>query len=243
MNSGTSKKLILITAFSIAMGFLETSVVIYLRMHYYPDGFNFPLAPLDPFVAQVEIAREAATVIMLLSLGAITGKNISEKLAYFIYSFAVWDICYYIFLKWLLNWPESFLTFDILFLIPVMWVGPVIAPIILSGTMILFSGLSIFFNHKTGGKITISKTEWILLIAGSVVILVSFTEDFTYFILTRYSFSELLDLMTSKNIFSLRLQYIPADFDWRVFGFGEILLLIAIKIFHQRNKTLIRKEL
>src|SRR6201998_1661345 len=111
--------MIWLTAFSIAMGFLETAVVIYLRKLYYPHGFQFPLVPIDNDIAMVEFLREAATIIMLLGIGIIAGKNTSQKFGIFIYCFAVWDIFYYVFLKLLLGWPESLFTWDILFIIPV----------------------------------------------------------------------------------------------------------------------------
>jgi hypothetical protein len=114
------------------MGYMESSVVVYLRAIMYPDGFGFPLAPFDSHLAVTEIFREVATIIMLLGAGIIAGKTFPERFAWFIYCFAIWDIFYYVFLKALLGWPESFMTWDILFLIPATWVGPVISPIIVS---------------------------------------------------------------------------------------------------------------
>lgn len=139
-----------LTLFGIAMGFLETSVVIYLRKIYYPDGFRFPLVEIGNDILLVEILREFATMIMLLSIGLLIGKTKLQRFAFFIFSFAVWDIFYYIFLKILIDWPESFLTPDILFLIPVPWVGPVVTPIILSISMIVLS--FIILRHEESQK-------------------------------------------------------------------------------------------
>ena len=63
-----SKNIILIvTVFSIAMAFLETAVVVYLRKLFYLNGFNFPLKGfLDPSILSIEWIREFATIIMLL---------------------------------------------------------------------------------------------------------------------------------------------------------------------------------
>src|SRR5271167_2605871 len=102
-----TKKTGWLTLFSIAMGFMETAVVIYLRKVYYPRGFQFPLVPIEPSIALTEFLREAATIIMLLGIGILTGKTRAQKFAFFIYCFAVWDIFYYVFLKIFLNWPES----------------------------------------------------------------------------------------------------------------------------------------
>ncbi len=222
------------------MAFLESAVVVYLRALYYPDGFDFPLAPMEQHIALTEVIREAATIIMLLGAGIIAGKNTSEKFAYFIYCFAIWDIFYYIWLKLLLDWPASFLTWDILFLIPIPWVGPVISPIILSFTMILFALCIIYFNKKTESKIILR--EWLLLILGSIIIIISFTLDYSRFILEHYSISELWSISFSKDLFDLSLKYIPQSFNWWLFGIGEIILFFAIVLFYRRNnKSLILK--
>ena len=125
--------------FSIAMAFLESAVVVYIREIYYPEGFNFPLKLIDNHIAITELLRELATVIMLIAIAVLAGKNSYERFAYFILSFAIWDIFYYVFLKMILNWPLSFLEWDVLFLLPYTWVGPVIAPIINSILMIILA--------------------------------------------------------------------------------------------------------
>ena len=130
-------KIIVISIFAIAMGFLETAVVIYMRDLLYPDGFSFPLVPIPADLALTEILREAATLIMLLTIAILNAKTFSERFAWFIYAFAIWDIFYYIFLKIMILWPESLMTWDILFLIPTTWTGPVISPVIVSFSMIL----------------------------------------------------------------------------------------------------------
>src|ERR1700761_8169944 len=95
----SAKKILFwVTLYSIAMGFLEAAVVIYLRYLLYPKGFSFPLVTMQPQLGIVELWREAATIIMLLAIGMIAGKNKAERLAYFLFSFAVWDILYYVFL-------------------------------------------------------------------------------------------------------------------------------------------------
>ncbi len=85
---------------------------------------------------------------MLASVGIAAERNNIQRFTYFIISFAVWDIFYYVFLKLFLNWPESLLTWNILFLIPVTWVGPVIAPVILSALMIVLGLMLLVKNTK-----------------------------------------------------------------------------------------------
>ena len=146
-----------LTLFSIAMGFFESAVVVYLRAIYYPNGFNFPLINMNPAIAITELGREAATIVMLAGIGIVAGKNNTQRFAWFLYCFAIWDIFYYVFLKVLLNWPESLFTWDILFLIPLPWVGPVICPCIISLSMILLSVILVYFNDKN--PITTIATE------------------------------------------------------------------------------------
>ena len=93
------RQIIIITAFAIAMGLLESAVVIYLRHLFYPGGFEFPLSPIPVNIAVTEVLREAATLVMLVSIGMLAGRSFSTGFAWFIYSFAVWDIFFYVFLR------------------------------------------------------------------------------------------------------------------------------------------------
>ena len=131
--------IIRVVVFGLAMGYLEAVVVVYLREIYYPGGFSFPLVPISARDLWVETGREAATLVMLLMAGMLSGKSARARFAFFLLVFAVWDIAYYLFLKLILGWPAGPAVEDILFLIPVPWVGPVWAPVVLSVSMIVLS--------------------------------------------------------------------------------------------------------
>ena len=92
-----------------AMAFLESSVVVYLRVLYYPEGFSFPLKVINQDILVTEVFREAATIIILFTIGLIATKSLIARFAVFIYAFAIWDIFYYIYLICLIGWPISFL--------------------------------------------------------------------------------------------------------------------------------------
>lgn len=216
-----------LTLFSIAMGYLETAVVVYLRAIYYPNGFDFPLVNMNMLIAVTELGREAATIIMLAGIGIVAGKNSTQRFAWFLYCFAIWDIFYYVFLKLLLNWPESLFTWDILFLIPLPWVGPVIAPCIISLTMIGVALTLILFNEKNN-SLKLNFTEWGFLISGSLIVILSFLSD-CYRCIHTYK-GEILGAIA---------QYIPLHFDWWIFWIGEALILAAIVLFYIRAKRLI----
>jgi hypothetical protein len=118
-----SRRLLITGIFALFMGFLEATVVVYLRELYYPGGFEFPLQTFDVKLFAIELVREFSTLVMLVTVGMLAGKTPLQKFGFFLYLFGVWDIFYYVALKLFLNWPASFLTWDLLFLIPVTWVG------------------------------------------------------------------------------------------------------------------------
>ncbi len=226
-----------ITLFSIAMAFFETAVVIYLRELLYPTGFSFPLAPMPGNLALTEILREAATLIMLIGAGMLAGKTFSQKFAWFIYSFATWDIFYYVFLKILINWPESIMTWDILFLIPTIWTGPVLSPVIVSLTMILLALVILNFAEKSKNT-RIDRTEWILLTGGSLILIMAFIWDYSRFILEHFTLSELWTIIETELLYNTAISYIPRKFNWLIFISGEVILAGMIFKYFRRMKKI-----
>ena len=229
-------KIITITIFAIAMGFLESAVVIYMRELLYPGGFNFPLSPIPVHLALTELLRELATLIMLLTIAMVAGRNFSQRFAWFIFSFAIWDIFYYIFLKLMVGWPESLMTWDILFLIPTTWTGPVLAPVLVSLTMILLAMVILFFSDK-GLNTRINGKEWAGLIIGSLVLILGFILDYSQHMLTYFS---LPDMFRFKNpeVLHVAMRYIPLRFPWWIFGIGEVVILTSMAIYWIRMKRI-----
>ena len=174
MSTPSNKKLTLLFFFAAAFAFVESSVVVYLRALYYPEGFYFPLTLIQREHLVVELAREAATIIMLVTAGMMAGDHKWEKFSYFIFAFGVWDIFYYVWLKIILNWPASIFDWDILFLIPLPWIGPVVVPLLIS---FFFIAASILIVMKEQGSFRPSPTAWISAIVGSGLILYSFMQD------------------------------------------------------------------
>lgn len=222
-----TRKIFLLTIFSIAMGYMESAIVVYLRALYYPDGFNFPLVPLDNHILVTELLREAATIIMLAVMGAISGKGFAQKFVYFLYCFAIWDIFYYIFLWLLIGWPASLFTWDILFLLPVPWIGPVLAPVILSLTMILLTIL-VLSLHSRGYDVRFGALDWSLLITGSLVVIFSFTKDY---------FGIIGDTSTtdSRTMMDNLRNFIPQSYNWLIFMIGEVMILADLVFIFLRK--------
>jgi len=125
------------TAYAVAMAYLESAIVVYLRRLYYPQSFNFPLVLIDIPTLLIEVGREAATIVMLATVSMAAGRTRVGKLAYFLYLFGTWDIFYYVWLKVFLDWPASLVTWDVLFLIPVPWVAQVWYPLLVSALTLL----------------------------------------------------------------------------------------------------------
>lgn len=225
------KHLIWLSLFSIAMGYLESSVVVYLREISYPAGFAFPLAPMQQSIGLTEFLREVATLVMLLSVGYLAGRNLMERFAWFIYCFAIWDIFYYVFLKLLLGWPESLLTWDILFLIPIAWTGPVIAPVISSLTMILLALNLLYFSVLKNRVVRINSLEWTFLIGGALVMILSFVWDYCGYVLRiDGSLRGVFGIANNPFLFS----YMPKTFNWLLFVIAELILLTAIFMIWRR---------
>lgn len=230
-----TRTFIWLIVFSIAMGFLESAVVVYLRELYYPEGFKFPLMTIDKHIITTEFWRELATIFMLLGVSILAGKNTVQRFAYFLFCFAIWDIFYYVFLFALIGWPQSLMTWDILFLIPITWVGPVLTPLIMTLLMVVHSCMIIFFDLK-GTKARINLGEWLALISGSLIVIISWTRDYYMYAATYHPKASLWSLTSSDALFEASQQYIPQSFDWWIFGVGSLVIAITIASYYLRNR-------
>ena len=184
--------------FSAAFAYIESAIVIYLRLLYYPGGFSFPIVLVPNFTAVVELGREACTIVILYTVSRLTFKKPMNIFCGFIYCFGIWDIFYYIWLYVYLGWPENFFIWDILFLIPLPWIGPVLAPVIVSLSMITaaiiilrLDSKGIYFYNNTG--------LWTAIIAAGVIIVLSFIIDYK--------------VVTEQSV--------PVTFKWWIFLCGE----------------------
>ena len=226
--------LLVVSLFSIAMGLLESAVVIYMREILYPEGFGFPMSPVQPDMMLTELLREGATIIMLLGIGFLAGRNTSERFAWFLYSFAIWDIFYYVFLWLLIGWPPSLMTYDVLFLLPSTWIGPVITPLIVSLTMMAFALLILVVNRQEK-DIKIPGISWLLLITGSVILILGFIWDYSAFIMESMTIRDIWTL-PKEQVLKLATQYIPRKFNWFLFILGELVILSGILLFYLRRQ-------
>jgi hypothetical protein len=144
-----------VVVFAVAFAWVESAVVVYLRKIFFDGGFRFPLVVrweggkhiIDPLV-RIEFGREIATVIMLVAVSWVAGKNRIQKFCFFMIIFGIWDIFYYLWLYVMAGWPQSLMTWDLLFYVPLPWVGPVVAPLAISLAMAACGSLMIYFDEK-----------------------------------------------------------------------------------------------
>ena len=170
------KRALWVVLYAIAMAAVESAVVVYLRaLHTGPELVTLLAYQLpDRFVA-IEVGREVATLVMLIAVAALAARSAYERFLYLALAFGVWDIFYYVWLWVFIGWPPSLLAWDILFLIPVPWLGPVIAPVIVS--LCLVAGSLWLLNRPA---LRLSRRAWALAIAGGILVLLSFMVDYRY---------------------------------------------------------------
>jgi hypothetical protein len=208
--------------FSVAFGYVEAAVVAYLRSiytplraHFYsvtPDEL-FPLLSLEQLrtlgpehVARlkIELGRELATLLMLAGAAMIAARTLRVWVAAFLVCFGLWDVTFYLFLKMLIDWPASLQTWDILFLLPVPWAGPVIAPVIVSLSMI-GSGLLLLWREYNNKRVHITGLQASVIVLGGMLIVAAFMWDFR-------------NTASGGN---------PNPFNWALFTAGEAIGLLA----------------
>jgi hypothetical protein len=171
-----AKRLFWAFLFAVAFAFVESAVVVYLRALYYPGGFFFPLRVLATDHVAVELARELSTMIMIATVAALAGFSAWERIGFFLFIFGIWDIFFYGWLRVCINWPRTLFDWDILFLIPVPWIGPVIAPVLVALTMAI-CGTIVVLRTERGMSIQPGFLPLGLWLAGTAVILYSFVAD------------------------------------------------------------------
>ena len=99
-----TKKIVWVVIFAIAMAFLEAAVVVYLRRLYGISDLILTVPPFEPQIAKIELGRELATLVMLLSFGWVAGLKLQSRLGFTLVTFGIWDIFYYLWLKVFIAW-------------------------------------------------------------------------------------------------------------------------------------------
>jgi hypothetical protein len=128
-----------VAVYATAMAWVEAAVVFYLRtMIDRIEPYQATPLPVAGGFGFAEMMRELSTLVMLLMVGFLAGRTWRSRIGYSVIAFGIWDIFYYVFLKVMTGWPHSLLDWDILFLIPLPWWGPVLAPVMIAALMIMW---------------------------------------------------------------------------------------------------------
>lgn len=172
------ERLLIAVVFGIAFGYIESAVVVYLRAIFHAQGFDFPLEVFDVTATGrrlllTEVGREAATLVLIVTAAWLFGRTRQQRIAYALVIFAVWDVFYYVWLKVLLDWPASLMTWDILFLIPVVWAAPVLYPVLVSLAMFAFA-TGLLYRSARDQPLIITRRDWLVWPAGTIIMVISF---------------------------------------------------------------------
>lgn len=197
--------------FGIAMAWFEAATVYYLRALFGRiEPYQRNPLPISAAFGWVELLREAATLVMLLLVGAIAGRTWRQRLGYTAIAFGVWDIFYYVFLRWMTGWPRSLFDWDVLFLLPLPWWGPVVAPMSIAFLMIVWGTLA---SQRRGRNGSAGWTAWGLNGLGIALALYVFMAD---------------ALRTVHLGLDATMQVLPAAFDWGTFAVALALMAAPI---------------
>jgi uncharacterized membrane protein YjjP (DUF1212 family) len=134
------EKFLLLAVFGISMAHLEGVTVVYLRKALGiidSESNSESLKKISKQSVFIEKTREAATILMLVTLAILVGETWKDTIVVFLWTFAFWDLFYYLSLYLLIKWPPNFTTMDVLFLIPRPWIAPVWIPIGISSITII----------------------------------------------------------------------------------------------------------
>lgn len=166
-----SGKIVSLVAFAVAMAFLEAAAVVYLR-EIIGAGPIFPMKEIPMTLLSVEVGREAATIVMLLSVAFLSFRGQARRMGAFLLLFAVWDVFYYVWLYVTIGWPAGIAEWDILFLIPLPWVGPVWSVLLICAGMLVFSVL--FLQAPEDAWFAPGLWGWVTGLLGAVTVIATF---------------------------------------------------------------------
>jgi hypothetical protein len=207
-----ARRWIAVVLYAIAMAMVEAAVVAYLRK-LLGQAAPYPPPLMHPaWLARTEIPRETATLVMLATVSWLAGRNGRTRFAYFLVAFGIWDIFYYVFLVPLTGWPRSVLDWDILFLIPLPWWGPVLAPLSIAALMV--AGGTLISQFGRGDQVLWpSRGASLLGLAGGLLALYAFMSD----ALHAPDWSE-----------AVLRSILPSVFNWPLFTFALLLMSAPI---------------
>lgn len=213
--AGDRRRWLLVVLFAVGMAWVEAASVYYLRaMVDRIEPYQANPLPIRGILAPVELVREAATLVMLLTVGMLAGRTWHSGLGYTAIAFGVWDILYYVFLRIISDWPRSPFDWDILFLLPLPWWGPVLAPICIALLMIVWGTFASQFTNRTPAT-SLTRTLWGLNWIGIALALYVFMAD---------------SLRTVHQGLDATRHVLPKTFNWSMFSVALALMAAPVAL-------------
>ena len=209
--SDRTRNLLWLTLFAVGMAQVEASLVVHLRSIYYPGNplEIFPLNLLSHRDLAIELVRELASVVMILSVALLTARGFTRVFAVFVYVFGLWDLFYYLWLKIMIGWPVSWFEWDVLFLIPWPWLGPWISPALIALLFVVWGGWIL----TSPNQVRFTRRTTLLFVAGALLALIAFLLPAVPL------------LLEGEEAFR---GYQPDDFRWSLFIPGYMLMIISL---------------
>jgi len=207
-----ARRLIWLTLFAVAMANLESVIVVYLRELFYADDplRIFPMRLLPPPVLAIEMGREAATMLMLVAVALLVESQRQRRFAVFLYLFGVWDLLYYIWLEVMLGWPVAWLEWDVLYLIPWVWLGPWICPAAVAALFAAWGARAL----AAAGPLRWRRWGKTVFVVGALLVLASFLQPAA-------------SVLVEAGVNGLE-GYVPGRFAWPVFTAGWALMAASL---------------
>lgn len=160
---------------AVAFGIVEAAIVTVYRTQFDPAA-RFPLLALPSALAGLERVREASTLLLLGGVACAACRPAAARAAAFFFLFGLWDIAYYISLRATLGWPQGPNDWDLLFLLPVPWLGPVAAPLLLSCVLIVV-GVVVLRHEERRGPFRVHPLHVLAAIVAGLLCTWSFVEN------------------------------------------------------------------
>jgi len=214
-----SHLLIWLTLFALALAQVEASIAVYLRNLFYPENplQLFPMPMFSQHDINIEMSREAATVVMIVALVYLIKGRMLRRFAAFLFLFGLWDIFYYIFLKLMMDWPQNWSEWDLLFLIPLPWMAPWLTAAMIAVIFVVFGAtiLTKGIDASISQMIASYKLPLILFTLGAVAGVISFLLP-------------ALPLLQNGELGAAMQGFVPSRFSWLSYVIGILLMLAGL---------------
>jgi hypothetical protein len=217
--SEQGRKIVWLSLYAIAMAQVEASLVIHLRTIYSAEPLEiFPLSLFTTRDLIMELVRELATLVMILSVALLSARGFTRVFAAFVFVFGLWDLFYYLWLKIMMGWPLSWMEWDVLFLLPWIWLGPWLTPALIALLFVVWGGWVLYSPRE----IRFARNNAVLFVLGVLLALAAFLQPAAFV------------LWEGKAALQ---GFQPEGFWWFLFLLGYLLMVVGLWRTTRKNNT------